>query len=236
MNQFPEIPDLEIIVPCFNEAGILSELINNCSRISKIRNIKFIIVNNGSTDESDKIFHKFENTHGVKFITLEVNQGYGGGIYEGMTHASSPFVGWMHGDMQIGLDSLLELPNKLQGSVIYKGRRRGRKLTDALVTSIMGLLCSLILQKNLKDINAQPTVIDRNLLFQLERFPINFNFDLFVYFMALNSDYKVHNIAVKVKPRRFGESKWNVNFRSRFRMSVGVLAYSVFLRRMYVNN
>ena len=70
-----------------------------------------ILVNNGSTDGTKKIENVIKNNNknniDVKFLDLKENQGYGGGIAEGLKIAKGDYIGWAHADLQTPLIDFL---------------------------------------------------------------------------------------------------------------------------------
>ena len=89
---------LTVIVPCFNEGESLSELIKQIREVSL--DIIFIIVDNGSTDETQKIWKGISIPKNVKYVRKDINTGYGAGIKFGLSHVKTAFAGWMHADLQ----------------------------------------------------------------------------------------------------------------------------------------
>jgi glycosyltransferase involved in cell wall biosynthesis len=93
---------LQIIIPCFNEGLAIKDLVAKCNSVSLQVPIKFILVDNGSTDdtwEQLKIL-TFENTNIVP-VKIANNSGYGHGILAGLKTTQAPYVGWIHADLQV---------------------------------------------------------------------------------------------------------------------------------------
>ena len=68
---------IEIVIPCFNEEKNLPRLIQQIESVISASEIRFVLVDNGSTDGSAEIFRKVVNPK-IRIIKLDVNQGYGG--------------------------------------------------------------------------------------------------------------------------------------------------------------
>ena len=110
----------------------------NCSIRKIIKNNstnKFIIVNNGSTDNSINIIKEL-NKHYFKSIHLKNNIGYGGGILEGIKKdKGGEIVSWTHGDIQCDFNDVIIAYNKYKNELknnlcIIKGRRINRKFIN----------------------------------------------------------------------------------------------------------
>ena len=62
---------LTLVVPCYNEKDNLNKIIRKCEIITSNHPIKFILVDNGSTDGSQEIFNKLNNDK-IKYISKKM--------------------------------------------------------------------------------------------------------------------------------------------------------------------
>ena len=91
-----------IIIPCYNEGSYLPMLIENIMPLLKDYELEYVLVENGSTDNSRKYFKneiegKYEN---IKIAYVDKNKGYGFGIQQGLKLSEGKYLGWIHADMQ----------------------------------------------------------------------------------------------------------------------------------------
>ena len=225
----------EIVIPCFNEEKNLKKLVLECKNVTQLSEyqVGFILVNNGSTDGSHKTFLELvAGIDSIKYVSLYKNQGYGGGILAGLEQATAPISGWTHADLQTPLTDCLAGVRSIQnGEVFAKGRRTGRKAGDKLFSLGMGLFESVLFRRRLFDINAQPTIFRTKLVMEWKKPPSDFSLDLYALVMASKAGFKISRFPVKFLPRQFGESKWNLGFRSRVKFIRRTLSYSFVLRR-----
>ena len=225
----------EIVIPCFNEARNLTKLVTECEKVTKLSEdqVGFILVNNGSTDESEEKFLELvEGINCIKYVSLTVNQGYGGGILAGLQQAAAPISGWTHADLQTPLADCLDGVRSIQrGEDFAKGRRIGRRTGDKLFSLGMGLFESVLFRGRLFEINAQPTIFRTELVKDWKKPPSDFSLDLYALVMASKGGLKIARFPVKFLPRQYGESKWNLGFRSRAKFIRRTLSYSLALRR-----
>ena len=221
-----------MVIPCYNEMESLPSLISSCNQLAISFDIRFIFVNNGSTDGSETIFRSLVSEPNIA-ITLAENMGYGGGIIEGLKITTSSYVGWMHGDLQVDLDTLIgQLENLTSSRLMVKGKRVGRKPIELFFTYGMSLLEMLIFHENLWEINAQPTIFSRDILFYLESGPTDFSFDLYSFVTARKLRFRVIRFPVKFNQRQFGQSSWNTSSLARLRLILRTLTYSILLRKI----
>ena len=227
--------EAEIVIPCFNEAKNLKKLFSECEKVVRLseNQVGFILVNNGSTDGSDKVFLELvAGINFIKYVSITDNQGYGGGILAGLEQTTAPISGWTHADLQTPLADCLTGVRSIQnGDDFAKGRRIGRKSGDKLFSLGMGLFESILFRRRLFEINAQPTIFRTALVKEWMTPPSDFSLDLYALVMASKGGYKIARFPVKFLPRQFGESKWNLGFRSRVKFIRRTLSYSFVLRR-----
>jgi glycosyltransferase involved in cell wall biosynthesis len=226
------IPRFSIIIPCYNEALNLPEIISQLELLVKKEKIEFILVNNGSTDNSLEILTGIF-TPNIYVVNLEKNSGYGGGIKAGLQQAQGEFIGWIHADLQYSVvDSLSNLNNLCDGAKFLKGRRYGRTFVQSTISMAMSVYESILFGKCLFEINAQPTIFDKELLNFMKNVPNDFSIDLYVYLLALKHNYVIKRIRVNFIKRQYGNSSWNSGIKSVFLMSMKTMRLSIKLRRL----
>lgn len=225
----------EIIIPCFNESGNLEKLVLECEKVAELSEyqVRFILVNNGSTDGSEKRFLELvAGINSIKYVALTHNLGYGAGVLAGLKQVEAPISGWTHADLQTPLADCLTGVRSIQdGKDFAKGRRIGRKASDKFFSLGMGLFESIIFRRTLFEINAQPTIFRTELAKEWKNPPYDFSLDLYALVMASQGDFEVARFPVKFLPRQFGDSKWNLGLGSRFKFIRRTLSYSFALRR-----
>ena len=96
--------ELTIIVPCYNEEKNLNKLLYNIQELLNLNSfIKVFLVDNGSTDNSNKMIKnnpifKLQN---FELIEVKKNIGYGNGIMQGLKKVDTKFYSWTHADLQL---------------------------------------------------------------------------------------------------------------------------------------
>jgi len=230
----------EIVIPCYNESENINLLFAACSKVVEESDftINFIFVDNGSTDNSYSLMNKLDNhSDQIKFLHLPVNQGYGGGILAGLRITKAPIIGWTHADLQTPIgDCLIGLNLMDTDYGVVKGIRRGRAQIDRFFSRSMELFESILFGFKLNEINAQPTLIRREFFEGWDDPPKDFSLDLYALVMAEKHNIGIERFSVQFLPRRFGNSKWNLDFKSRIKFIIRVINYSVNLRRVINEN
>jgi glycosyltransferase involved in cell wall biosynthesis len=218
-----------IVIPCFNEAGNLENLINECEFVASAADYEFVLVNNGSSDNSIEILKKIQ-TLNIKTVHLEENAGYGGGILAGLKVLETEFVGWIHADLQTNLrKSLLNLDD--QNFQFFKGVRNGRSLSERFLSAGMGILCSILFKTSLFEINAQPTIMERAFFESWTNPPTDFSLDLYALVFAKKRNLKITRAKFDFSKRTSGHSTWNFGLRSRYKMVSRTIKYALSLSK-----
>lgn len=226
-----------LVIPCYNEADNLPSLINKCVLMSNNRDCEIIFVDNGSTDNSQKLFSKILNENiKFKYVRIEKNIGYGNGIIEGLKFASKDFIGWTHADLQTDPHDALEgmsliEKNRFPKKIFVKGKRYGRPFFDRIFTLGMSFFETLLLGKIMYDINAQPTLFHREFFSSWKNPPNDFSIDLYAYFLAKKNNYKIIRFNVFFGKRLFGVSSWNFSIKSKIQFIKRTLNYSFKLKK-----
>lgn len=226
---------LSLIIPCYNEARNLPILLERCAQITRPEEIEVVLVDNGSTDESPEVLQRLlPNYPGCRSIRVEVNQGYGFGILAGLRAAKGDILAWTHADMQTDPQDVLQglaIFEERGSNIFVKGKRYGRPFADVLFTVGMSIFETLLLQKPLWDINAQPTLFSRDFFQSWSNPPSDFSLDLYAYYMARTSGLAVGRFSVKFGERAHGVSHWNISWRAKWKFIKRTVEYSLRLRR-----
>ena len=230
--------DLSVIIPCFNEEKNLVEIVKQIKVVKEENKnifIEFIVVNNGSTDNSSSKLIKLNDQCNFKIVDLDKNLGYGGGILAGIREATCSVIAWTHGDLQCDLNdvitayktNLIKLNNK---KTIVKGKRIKRNFFDAFFSNSMALIASLVFQKTFNEINAQPKIFSREILINFHNAPNDFSLDLFLLYVSKKAKYEIIDYPVIYKKRIAGIAKGGDSLRGKINLTVRSLIYIFKLR------
>ena len=231
-----------VVVPCYNEEKNLDRLIERFEPIqAKMeaagRELELVLVENGSKDNSHEKIAAIARSHPyVREVRVPVNQGYGYGILQGLKACTGEFMFWVHADLQLPPEAILDMVDILDKSeaperVFLKGSRQNRPLSDRFFTWGKDVFESVYLGVPLRDISAPPTGFSRAFYESWANPPYDFSIELYAYYFAVKDGYQIMRVPVIQSERLEGESSWNKGFASRLDQIRRTLAYSVALKK-----
>jgi glycosyltransferase involved in cell wall biosynthesis len=234
----PAPPLLSVVLPCFNEAASLCDLVKRFADFGAGKDFELVLVDNGSTDGTRSILRRLLDERRFDFartVRLPENRGYGGGLWAGLNAARGQYLAWTHADLQCDPDDVFIALKALQASAdplrtLVKGLRRRRSLFAELTTRGMQVAASLILRKAFRDINGQPKVFHRSLMGALTDPPTDLSFDLYVLNQAIERGWSIATVPVVFGARAHGRSRWAFSLASRCAHVVSSLWYMIRLR------
>lgn len=205
---------LSIVVPCYNEADNIPLILERFDEVIKTDEVEVILVNNGSTDNSAVVLDELlPNYSFARTVFVQVNQGYGYGILQGLNAAEGDYIGWTHADMQTDPADVLKaldiINNSKDKNIYVKGSRKGRPAFDQFFTWGMGIFETIYFKTPMDDINAQPNVFPKGFYEGWDNPPYDFSLDLFAVYTAKKAGLLIVRFPVLFPERIHGESKWN---------------------------
>ncbi|MFC4722891.1 glycosyltransferase family 2 protein [Geojedonia litorea] len=227
---------LSIVVPCYNESENIPLILSRFNDVIIRDDVEVVIVNNGSTDNSDDIFKKLIPKYAfARLVKVEENIGYGFGIVSGLKQAGGEYIGWTHADMQTDPKDVIKaleiIENQNEDQVYIKGNRIGRPFFDQFFTSGMSVFETLYMGKKLWDINAQPNIFHRSFFEQWENAPNDFALDLYALYYAKKLNFKIIRFNVLFPERIHGSSSWNTGLKSKWKFIKRTFDFSLKLKK-----
>lgn len=117
-------PILSVIMPVYNTSKYLNESINSILN-QKIDNIEFIIVNDGSTDESEKIIKSIMSENKNIMYFYQENSGQGAARNLGISYSNGKYIYFMDSDDILKENAFLNLikllENKSLDAIFFDG-------------------------------------------------------------------------------------------------------------------
>lgn len=213
--------NISLVLPCYNEEKNIPLICDEFLELPlQEYSAELILVNNGSDDDTKSVAEKAIKKNNsknvlIKLINLENNQGYGGGIAEGLKIAKGDYIGWAHADLQTPMIDFfkLYLLIKDKKNILGKGFRVNNRGFDGIISSLHEKLSSIILGYPMKEINAQPKIFNKELLQLFSNIPYKWTtIDTYIMYICLKNRIEIKTIEVIFNTRKYGHSKWKNNF------------------------
>jgi glycosyltransferase involved in cell wall biosynthesis len=228
---------LSVVIPCYNEQKNIPLILEKFKRFIRRKDVEVILVNNGSTDNTDMVLNQILWKYPfARSVLVRVNRGYGFGILSGLREARGEYIGWTHADLQTDPGDVLKALAVIEGrgcpaDIYVKGLRRGRGLFDNIFTGGMSVFETVYLGYKLWDINAQPNIFPKSFFAAWENPPLDFALDLYAFYMARRLKLEIVRFDVVFPPRVHGHSHWNTGLAAKWKFIRRTVDFSVKLKR-----
>ncbi len=131
---------LSIVIPAFNEAATISDTLNKLFSFFEDKPffLEIIVVNDGSSDETDDILKRYADNHdNFDFISRLKNRGKGYSIKEGIDQAKGDIIIFTDADLPYELSAMLRIVEKIEnGAQLAIGSRHDLH-SNTIVKSII---------------------------------------------------------------------------------------------------
>lgn len=215
---------IAVILPVYNEANCIEQTFDRVLEFAqKNHAYNFIIVNDGSTDETLQIIENKLTTfptHHIKLISYSDRQGKGYAVKKGSECTDADCICFMDGDLAYSLEHLEPLVEKLEKFDVVIGcrnldRHNFRNLT--LIRKISGKIFNFISRKILnlpyRDMQAGLKGFTKKAAQELfKRQTITgFSFDAELLFLAQKKRYTIGEIPARISEQHlYKKSKVNI--------------------------
>lgn len=150
---------LTIVMPAYNEAENLVEVLPPLIEFCRQRNWKIILVNDGSTDKTTETVLPFQGDDSFIAIHHKLNKGYGAAIKSGIQACETTYVITIDADGQHNTADIEKLFSCMQrnDADMVVGSRRGSKsasVSRGIGKSIIRTIAQMLMQVPIYDINS----------------------------------------------------------------------------------
>ena len=163
-------PRFSIVIPLYNEEGNVPALVEGLSRVSATLEAahEWVLVDNGSADATGRLLKEAAAADDrIRTVRVEVNEGYGWGIINGLKHARGEVLGYVDGDLQVPAEDVGKMLGSFEESgadvVIARRMNRGDGPIRRVQSLVFNLLFRVLFGVRVSDVNAKPKFVTRAL-------------------------------------------------------------------------
>jgi len=211
MTEEPNFPAVSVVVPLFNEEESISILQQELNAALNGVDYEIVFVDDGSIDRTAE---RIEAAPNVRVIRLEKNTGQSAAIYAGLHAAHGATAVLIDGDLQ---NDPADIPRLLaeiaRGADLVCGYRAQRK--DTRVKRVTSLIANAVRSRftkdGVRDTGCTLKAMRRECLSALVPFK---GMHRFIPALIKGAGYRLVEIPVNHRPRRFGQSKYGLGNRA----------------------
>ncbi|MAY79880.1 MAG: hypothetical protein CL930_03755 [Deltaproteobacteria bacterium] len=206
---------LGLIIPLFNEAELITEVVASIDATLEQANIPYtlVLVNNGSQDDTGVLVDDLAQAPSIQALHLRQNAGYGGGILAGIAFLEQQglpdVIGWCWGDGQISPRAIPPLFQACaQGTPIAKAVRTERQ--DGALRQVVTTSYSMVMKTlgcTISDVNGCPKLMTKEAFLTLQPSSTDWFLDAEVVLGAQARGWEIATEQVTMRPRTAGRSK-----------------------------
>ena len=211
MMETTNSPAVSVIVPLFNEEENMSILQSELKAALVEIDHEMIFVDDGSIDRT---LEQIETAPNVRVIRFEKNTGQSAAIYAGLQAAHGAITVLIDGDLQNDPTDIPRLLAEIdRGADLVCGYRARRKdtLLKRLTSRIANFVRSRFAKDYVRDTGCTLKAMRRDCVSALLPFK---GMHRFIPALVKGAGYRLVEIPVNHRPRRFGQSKYGLGNRA----------------------
>ena len=204
---------LSIVIPVYNEQGMIEQVLETIEKV-KISgwSKEIIIVDDGSTDGTQTVLKKYLKKYIVIFQNQ--NQGKGAALRKGFEQVTGDVILIQDADLEYtpdDYDNLLKPFNNARVTVVYGSRFLGSHLSTMLLytwgNKFVTLLTNIIYNSNITDMETGYKLFRRDILPDLHLTSNRFDIEPEITAKILKKRHQIYEVPISYFGRKFEEGK-----------------------------
>jgi dolichol-phosphate mannosyltransferase len=211
MTRTTSSPEISVVVPLFNEEESIAIFQTELSAALSGLDYEVVFVDDGSVDRT---VERIETAPNIRLIRFEKNSGQSAAIYAGLTAARGASLVIIDGDLQNDPADIPKLLAEIaRGADLVCGYRIKRRdtVTKRLTSRIANAVRSRYTKDGVRDTGCTLKAMQRECVSAL--FPFK-GMHRFIPALIKAAGYRLVEIPVNHRPRRFGQSKYGLGNRA----------------------
>lgn len=204
---------LTVVIPCYNEKDNITTIVKKVME-SPVPNKEIIVVNDKSTDGSDKILEEQIKPLGIKIVHHIENQGKGAALRTGFKHATGDFVIIQDADQEY---DPMEYPQILEpliagetqvvyGSRFLNAKAKGYK-ANQIANKFLTFLSNCFTHEHLTDMETCYKCFAREVIQSINIQENRFGFEPEITAKIAHKKIKIKEVPISYYPRTNEEGK-----------------------------
>ena len=226
---------LSVVIPVFNERDTIEQIVN-AVRASLVEDIEIIIVDDASTDGTQKILQEKIAPLAAKIILQQENLGKGAALRAGFVAATGDIILVQDADLEYNpadYPTLLEPIISGKADAVFGSRFMGGHPHRVLYfwhmvgNHFLTLLSNMFTNLNLTDLETCYKAFRADIIKNLELRENRFGFEPEVTAKLAKARCRIYEVGISYNGRTYSEGK-KVNWKDGFRAIYAIVRYNLF--------
>jgi len=202
-----------LITPTYNERANIEEFVRRVFSLG-LKDFCMVIVDDNSPDGTSDVVRRLQKEKPwLRLVTRTSERGLPTAIGRGVKEANGEIVAWLDCGLDMPPEKISEMITYLPdwdiviGSTFVKGAEDNRGSVTSIFSRIINLLCQLLLDKEITDFTSGFLVAKKEAVTKTIFDGTHGTYFIGLLYKAKKQGFKIKEIAYRLEPRQYGESK-----------------------------